>query len=190
MYGEPLIARVLEPHFAKVPMGAGALAGALALAVLTVAHVVLGEIAPKSIALQHAERVARLAYSPMRTVFLVLYPFVWALNGIALALLRALGMRRGVNETERLHTPEELQLVVEESEQGGAIRAEVQPSPPRAAGVRRPHGRTGDDARGCASLGSRPAPRQATSGRPSRRRRTPGIPCSTAISTTCSDSST
>jgi magnesium and cobalt exporter, CNNM family len=124
MYGEPLIARMLEPHFAEVPMGAGALAGALALAVLTLAHVVLGEITPKSLALQHAERVARLAYWPMRTVFLALYPFVRVLNGIARALLRALGMRRDVNETERLYTPEELQLVVEESEQGGAIRAE------------------------------------------------------------------
>ncbi len=124
MYGEPLIAHILEPHFGSVPVGAGALSGALALVVLTLAHVVLGEIMPKSLALQHAERMARLAYWPMRAIFLVLYPFVWALNGVANAVVRALGLQRQEDAAERLYTPEELQFVVEESEQGGAIRAE------------------------------------------------------------------
>ena len=124
MYGEPLIARVLEPHLGHLPIGAGAIAGVLALALLTFAHVVLGEIMPKSLALQHAERLARLAYWPMRLSFLVLYPVVRALNGVAWALLLALGIRRQENEAERFYTPQELQFVVEESEESGAIRAE------------------------------------------------------------------
>jgi CBS domain containing-hemolysin-like protein len=124
MYGEPLVANLIHPYLVRLPFGAITLSGVLALAVLTLGHIVIGEIAPKSLALQHAERIARIAYWPMRVTLLVFYPFVWSLNGIGNLGLRLIGIRRTENVHEQSYTPEELQLIVEESEQGGAIRAE------------------------------------------------------------------
>jgi CBS domain containing-hemolysin-like protein len=125
MYGEHLLAALLRPYLGYVPvLGAAALAGAVALALLTLVHIIFGEMAPKSVALQHSEPVARLAYWPMRVTLIVLYPFVRALSGVARACLRLLGVRRQDNAREQFYTPAELQLIVEESEQGGAIRTE------------------------------------------------------------------
>jgi len=125
MYGEHLLAALLRPHLGHIPLiGAAALSGALSLGLLTLVHIIFGEMAPKSVALQHAERVARLAYWPMRATLIVLYPFVRALSGVARTCLRLLGVRRQDNVREQFYTPEELQLIVEESEQSGAIRAE------------------------------------------------------------------
>lgn len=124
MYGEPLVASLVQPYVAGVPLGAAALSGAIALGALTLMHIVVGEVVPKSLGLQHAERTARLAYWPMRVTLRVFYPFVWALNGIGNLGLRLIGIRRQENVHEQTYTPEELQLIVQESEEGGAIRAE------------------------------------------------------------------
>lgn len=125
MYGEHLLADMLRPHLGYVPvLGAAALSGALTLGFLTLVHIIFGEMAPKSVALQHAEPVARLAYWPMRVTLIVMYPFVRILSGVARGCLRLLGVRRQDNTREQSYTPEELQLIVEESEQSGAIRGE------------------------------------------------------------------
>jgi CBS domain containing-hemolysin-like protein len=125
MYGEHALAEVVAPHLGIVPfIGAAALSGAIALSILTLLHVVFGEIVPKSVALQHAERVALSAYWPMRVTLFVLYPIVRVSNGLAGAFLRLIGVRRQENVRERFHTPEELQLIVEESQESGALRTE------------------------------------------------------------------
>ena len=100
------------------------LASVFAVAGLTCAHIVIGEMLPKSLALQHTERAARWLYWPMRVSWIVTYPFVWLFNRIADALLRLVGVRRSAQTDEQLHTPEELRLIVEESEEGGALREE------------------------------------------------------------------
>jgi CBS domain containing-hemolysin-like protein len=124
MYGEPLVAAAIQPHVGPIPfVGAAALAGALGLAILTLVHLVFGEIVPKSLVLTHAELIARLAYWPIRATFFVLYPLVRGLSGVARLCLRALGVRRRENAHDH-YTPEELQLIVKESEASGAIRAE------------------------------------------------------------------
>ncbi|HUF46584.1 MAG TPA: hemolysin family protein [Vicinamibacterales bacterium] len=125
MYGEHTLAVLLERHLPVLPfLSAGAIAGGLALTLLTIAHIIIGEMIPKGFALHQPERVVRLAHWPMRTVELVLYPLVAVSNGVANACLRLLGITRSVNQPENLYTPEELQLIVEESEQGGALRAD------------------------------------------------------------------
>lgn len=124
MYGEPRLARLLGPWVEALPVGGTALAGLVALALLTLAHIVFGEIAPKSLALQHAERMARMAYWPMQLTLVVFFPFVRLLNGIANGMLRLVGIRRREHNRDEVYTPEELQLIVEESEQRGVIRAE------------------------------------------------------------------
>lgn len=125
MYGEHTLAELIEPWFPHIPMvSEAALASALALALLTVFHIVVGEMVPKGVSLQHPLSVARFTEWPMRVTLIVLYPIVRLSNGIALLALRLIGIKRQENTHEQVYTPEELQLIVEESERGGALRAD------------------------------------------------------------------
>jgi CBS domain containing-hemolysin-like protein len=125
MYGEHTLAALLEPHVGVAPfVSGGALAAAIALGTLTIAHIVAGEMVPKGLALQQPERVVRLTHWPMQLTEWLLFPLVVVSNGVALALLRLIGVHRRENPREHLYTPEELQLIVEESEEGGALRAD------------------------------------------------------------------
>ena len=100
------------------------IASACSLALLTMLHIVIGEMLPKTLALQTAERVGRFAYWPMRILLLLFYPFVSLLTGIASVFLRIMGIRRTERTSEQFHTPEELALIVEESAEGGALPAD------------------------------------------------------------------
>jgi CBS domain containing-hemolysin-like protein len=128
MYGEHTLALWLEPRLEAV--GAGrlvavhALASVIAVGVLSYLHIFLGEMIPKGLALSHAEVTARFVYWPMAAVRMVLLPFVLTLNAIGNACLRLIGVRRQENPHELFYTPEELQLVVDESRREGALRAE------------------------------------------------------------------
>lgn len=129
MYGEHVLAVWFEEHLHAVQeewrwLPAHALASVLAVMVLTYLHIVFGEMIPKSLALQHAERSARFVVRPMRALQLALYPFIVALNDTGNLTLRLFGIRRQETSENRL-TPEELQLIVEESEEVGAIRADA-----------------------------------------------------------------
>src|SRR5262249_54737539 len=99
-------------------------ASTAAVAILTYFHIVLGEMLPKSIAIQHAERLAVWLAPIMARIPTLLSPFVIALNGFAMAVLRPFGVRAGTEDTDQYYTSEELQLIAEESEEKGAIRAE------------------------------------------------------------------
>jgi len=125
MYGEHELATLLEPHVGPIPLiGSAALASAIALSILTFMHIIIGEMVPKGLALQHPDKAARFFYWPMRVSLWFFYPFV-ILSGIATRLsLRLLGVRRQENVRENVYTPDELQLIVEESHRGGALRGE------------------------------------------------------------------
>jgi CBS domain containing-hemolysin-like protein len=129
MYGEHEIAARVAPLLEHV--GAGrwiaihAISSIIAVSLLTYLHIVLGEMVPKSIALQYAERSALWICPPMAWVQRIVFPFVVALNGIGNGLLRLIGVHRQVSAQEQYYTSEELQLIVEESEEGGAIRGEA-----------------------------------------------------------------
>lgn len=129
MYGEHVLAAWIEARLTFLQeswrwLPAHAAASVLAIAVLTYLHIVFGEMVPKSLALQHAEGTARLVLTPMRVLQLSLYPFIVALNGMGNSLLRMVGVER--REATATHlSPEELQLIVEESEEVGAIRADA-----------------------------------------------------------------
>ncbi len=130
MYGEHLLARWLAEQFLGWGYGEGrwigahALASIVAIAFLTYWHVVVGEMVPKALALQHAERTVFAVTPLMRGIQLVLYPFVLALNGIGNGVLRLLGVRRSDGGGEIYRTPEELEYIVRESQAGGLLRKE------------------------------------------------------------------
>jgi CBS domain containing-hemolysin-like protein len=129
MYGEHTLAVWLEPKLEPLLAGASfvtahTMATITAIAFLTYLHIYLGEMIPKALALGHAESTARAVYWPMRILLFGLYPVVVGLDGIGAFLLRLVGIKRQADTHEESYSPEELQLIVEESEAGGALRAE------------------------------------------------------------------
>jgi CBS domain containing-hemolysin-like protein len=130
MYGEHTLAIWLEPRLGGLGqtlsfMTAHTLASVVAVSALSYLHIFLGEMIPKSIALAHAEATARVVYWPMRVTGVILAPLVSLLNGIGNACLRALGVPRQTDRRDQAYTPEELQIIVEESERGGIFRGDA-----------------------------------------------------------------
>jgi CBS domain containing-hemolysin-like protein len=100
------------------------LASVVAIAILTYFHIVVGEMIPKSLALQQAEHMALWITPPMLWIKTIVLPLVVVLNGIGNGVLSAFGIHRGRQNADQYYTPEELQLIVQESEERGAIRSE------------------------------------------------------------------
>jgi CBS domain containing-hemolysin-like protein len=126
MYGEPQIAHHLEPllaHLLQVDVNqtvVHTISYFLVLSVLTYLHVVLGEMVPKSLALTSADKVVlRLNWFMRFSQFILGFP-VFVLNNIGNMLLRLLRVPPAHGEA-RLHSTEELELIVEESAQSGLI---------------------------------------------------------------------
>src|SRR5215211_6488793 len=128
MYGEHALARWLGSVFEF--LGAGAWAAAhtvtsvLAITILTYLHIVIGEMIPKTIALQRAERAVLLIAPVMRGLQVLCYPFIIALNAVGNAVLRLVGIRRGHGDAEHYRTTEDLAYLVHESQAGGLFRGE------------------------------------------------------------------
>lgn len=92
----------------------------VAFTIITVLHIVLGELAPKGIAIRHPLKTTIAISLPLRFIYLVFRPFIWVLNGLANMLLKAIGIKTSDNSD--IHTEEELRLLLTESEEGGAIK--------------------------------------------------------------------
>lgn len=129
MYGEHTLAVWLEPRLTFLGdarwLSAHGAASVIAIASLTYLHIFLGEMIPKALALSHAEGTARAVFWPMRVLLLAFYPFVFTLDAIGAFCLRLVGIRRQTHTKEESYSPEELQLIVEESEAGGALGEEA-----------------------------------------------------------------
>jgi CBS domain containing-hemolysin-like protein len=128
MYGEHVLAEGIYQLFASPGLPAWlashGLASVLAIAILTYFHIVVGEMVPKSLALQHAEQMALWVTPPMLWIRAIVFPLVVTLNGIGNSILRLFGINRQERSVDQYYTAEELQLVVQESEELGAIRTE------------------------------------------------------------------
>ena len=99
-----------------------AIASAFAITIVTYLHVVFGELAPRSVALAHPERFARIL-APALTIFeTIVRPFTIVLYSSAELVLRLMGQRPQPLE-EAVHSPEELRILVEQSEEGGVLQA-------------------------------------------------------------------
>jgi CBS domain containing-hemolysin-like protein len=121
--GEPAFAHLIEPALDAVGVGEAASAvsaGIVAFLIITVLHVVVGELAPKSIAIQRAEGTAIRIARPLELFRRLFSPFIFLLNGAGNALVRALGVAPAT-EAELASTPEDLQRLIAQSEEGGAI---------------------------------------------------------------------
>jgi CBS domain containing-hemolysin-like protein len=129
MYGEHWLADQLEPWLARFEtygwIAAHTVASVAAVAVLTYLHIVIGEMVPKALALQKADKTALYVSPVIRGLQHAILPLVVSLNGIGNLLLRLAGIERGEVKRERYHTAEELQFIVRESQEGGLLRGEA-----------------------------------------------------------------
>src|SRR3982750_827264 len=101
-------------------IGTAGLGTICALAVVTYGHVVFGELAPRSAALNHPEEVSRWLVPPLMLFAWLTTPFTWLLNASAERVLR-LFRQRAVNAEENVHSAEELRILVEQSQEVGVL---------------------------------------------------------------------
>src|SRR6201987_2729894 len=120
--GEPTLARIIEPLLGRVPHAAiyaHSIGIVLTFTLITYLHVILGELVPKTLALQQAERVALAVAAPMDVFLTIMKPFLYFMRksgGFVLRLFGSREMRRGA-----IHSPDELKLIVTASRQFGQI---------------------------------------------------------------------
>lgn len=95
----------------------------ISFAIITFLHIVLGELAPKSLALLHPEGVSLWAAGPLVIFSKILSPFIAVLNGAANLLLRLLGLR-APTEVERVHRPQEIEMLLMQTFEHGLLAEE------------------------------------------------------------------
>lgn len=128
--GEPAVATTLEGAFAAFslpvsPIALHSIAVAVAFLLITYLHIVLGELAPKTLALGRPETLSRIVAAPLNGFNRLMAPWIWLLNGSARFFLRLFGLRlhRGI---ERVHSPEEIEMLVRQGLQEGVVEEDEQ----------------------------------------------------------------
>jgi CBS domain containing-hemolysin-like protein len=122
--GEPVTAKILEPVFhlfgISNPQTIHTLSVTVGFIFLTFLHIVIGELAPKNLAIRYSKASTLFVSIPLNIFTFVFKPFIWVLNSAANLILRVLGINP-VTQTERFHSEEELRLLLAEGKQSGAI---------------------------------------------------------------------
>ncbi|RPF53219.1 hemolysin family protein [Aquisalibacillus elongatus] len=121
--GEPTVERLLRPvfHYIEIPTSLSHfLSFIFAFIIITFLHVVIGELAPKTFAIQLTEKVALFTARPLIWFYRLMFPFIWLLNGSARLLTRMFGVSPA-SEHEIAHSEEELRIILSESYQSGEI---------------------------------------------------------------------
>lgn len=122
--GEPAIATLLNPLFQRFigwdEVLTHTVAAAIAFIIITFLHIVLGELVPKSLAIQKAEAAALKTAAPLKMFYKIFYPAIRALNSLANIVLRVWGIEPA-NEADLAHTEEELRMLVDASQRHGFL---------------------------------------------------------------------
>ena len=122
--GEPAFARLVEPLLVAAgiddPETMHAISFAFAFGFISFLHIVLGELAPKSLAIRRAETVSLNTAVPLYAFYWLMFPFIWLLNGTANALLRRMGVEMAT-EGDAAHSIDELRTVLKASHRHGEV---------------------------------------------------------------------
>lgn len=125
--GEPVVAKIilglmemLNIHLEEDLLHKIALP--IAFFLITVLHIVFGELAPKSLALQRSEQTTLAVAYPLRFFYLLFQPFIWILNGVANVLLKTIGLH--ASHGAEAHSSEELKYLVLQGKESGSIEEE------------------------------------------------------------------
>ncbi len=122
--GEPVVSKIFLSIFQALDLDIGydaveKISLPFAFVTITILHIVLGELAPKSIAILKAEKVSLFVAIPLRIFFIIFKPFIWVLNEMSNLILKTIGIK--VEDTLEIHTEEELKQIVKSSLKFGNI---------------------------------------------------------------------
>lgn len=123
--GEGTLAHLIEPLFAFLPgisqtIATHTMSVSIAFALITFFHVVIGELIPKSIALEFTEKTALVVARPMQIITFIFNPFIWLLNGFGNLVLKAFNIPH-THKGSLVHSTEELDMLVNASYNGGVL---------------------------------------------------------------------
>ena len=123
--GEGTLARIIEPLFSFLPgisqnIATHTVSVSISFALITFLHVVIGELVPKSIALEYTEKTALVVARPMQIITTIFNPFIWLLNGFGNSLLQMFHIPHS-HKGSLVHSTEELDMLVNASYNGGVL---------------------------------------------------------------------
>jgi len=125
--GEPVVSKVIIGMFEILGINISEelshqIALPAAFVLISVLHIVFGELAPKSIAIQKAETTTIVLAYPLNFFYVIFRPFIFVLNGLAGALLKTVGIR--ATHGAEIHTTDELKYLIQQSSESGTIESE------------------------------------------------------------------
>ena len=127
--GEPAFAQLLEPVFdllgVRSPELIHGISLVFAFTVISFLHIVVGELAPKSLAIREAEKISLWAAAPLYGFYWTMYPAIWALNSSANAVLRLAGLSSG-HGTEAHYSTDELKLILRSRRAAAQAQAQAE----------------------------------------------------------------
>ena len=122
--GEPAFAHLLEPLFRAwgtvAPALAHSISVSVAFVIISILHIVFGELVPKSLAIQKPMVTTLWVAHLLRVFYIVMYPAIWLLNGTARFILRSIGVAPA-SEHDLAHSTEELKMILADSEKAGIL---------------------------------------------------------------------
>jgi len=122
--GEPAVSKLLEQFFggwlSDNPVLLHSLSFGIAFTFITLLHVVLGELVPKSLAIQDTERYVLRVAPALYTFNRLFAPFIWVFDHISIWILKLMGVHQA-NEDENAHSEEEIKIIIDASQKGGII---------------------------------------------------------------------
>jgi CBS domain containing-hemolysin-like protein len=125
--GEPVFAKIISAivHLSNAKLTDDQIhqiAFPVGFIVITILHIVFGELAPKSIAIRKAEKTTLFVSLPLNVFYVIFRPFIWLMNIFSSGFLKLIGIQPA-GELD-IHTSDELRLLVKQSREGGEIEAE------------------------------------------------------------------
>lgn len=121
--GEKVMHEIIHDSLANFGIGEAiitTISSILAFSIITIMHIVFGELAPKSLAIQRPVATTLFVSIPLQGFYIVLRPFIWALNGLAMIILKPFGIDTSGGH-ESLHSNEELQYLLDQGKESGAL---------------------------------------------------------------------
>ncbi len=125
--GEPAFHHLIQPLFTRFQVGEAAaksISATVAFIIISILHIVLGELAPKSIAIQKPVGTTLWTAHLLHAFYVITFPAIWVLNGTSRALLKLVGIHPAGEHAEIAHSPEELRLILASSEKAGILSEE------------------------------------------------------------------
>ncbi len=122
--GEPVVAKIIINVMTMAgieitPELAHSIALPIAFLLITILHIVFGELAPKSLAIQRSQRIVMIIALPLKFFFYVFRPFIWLLNGFANLVLKTIGI--STVQGQEMHSSDELKYLVKQGKDSGEI---------------------------------------------------------------------